>query len=56
MKEKSKGLLGIVVIAVVLIVGYFALSGGENTPAPVIDTESDTITIGCMGALSGDIA
>jgi len=56
MKEKSKGLLGVVVIAVVLIVGYFALSGGNSTTSPVVDESSDTITIGFMGALSGDVA
>ncbi len=56
MQEKSKGLLGVVVIAIVLIVGYFALSGGTET---VVDTdtsvgEGDTITIGYLGPLSGD--
>lgn len=56
MQEKSKGLLGVVVIAIVLIVGYFALSGGNDA---LVDTdtsvgEGDTITIGFLGPLSGD--
>ncbi|MBT4856716.1 ABC transporter substrate-binding protein [Candidatus Uhrbacteria bacterium] len=55
MQEKSKGLLGVIVIAVVLVMGYFALSGGEEVVEEVAE-EAGPITIGFMGALTGDVA
>ena len=58
MKEKSKGLLGVIIVAIVLIVGYFALSGGTETTDTTNTTvgEGDTITIGFIGSLSGEVA
>jgi len=53
MNEKAKGWIAFIVVAAVIVMGYLALSTPEEFE---VGGETVTVTIGFMGALSGDIA